>query len=93
MKSRSTGVMLLALATALAGCSKYAITDPTSGTVYYTDGYDKSRKSGTVSFTDKRDGTEVTLQQHEIKKISGSEYKDGLKSERRPTAAGLDENE
>lgn len=91
MKTRLVSITLLVLTASLTGCSKYAITDPTSGTVYYTDGYDKDRRSGAVSFTDKRDKTEVTLQQHEIRKISGDEYGEGLKSERRSSPPSTEE--
>ncbi len=59
-----------------AGCAYYEVTDPTSGRTYYTNSMMSGRYgwSGAVQFRDAESGNNVTLQNSEIKQISGEEY-------------------
>ena len=59
------------LATACA--SYYKVTDPTSGSIYYTDKV-KQTSGGAVTFKDARSGADVTIQNSEIKEISEKEF-------------------
>ncbi len=78
---RSVAIIVLASCVVLVGCATYrAVTDPTSGKVYYTTKVKKQR-SGVVTFTDARTGAKVTLQSSEIQKISMKEYKQGVKKD------------
>jgi pyruvate dehydrogenase E2 component (dihydrolipoamide acetyltransferase) len=54
------------------------VTDPQSGKEYYTDNVDKVKMSGAVKLKDARTGSEVTIQNSEVKEISKDEYKAGL---------------
>lgn len=56
------------------GSSYYRVRD-TSNTdnTYYTKSY-KSRRAGTISFTDARSGAKVTLQNSAVQKISREEW-------------------
>ena len=83
-KSHHLLPLLIAAAATLTGCAKYAITDPSSGTTYYTDKYDTNRND-TITFKDRRDDAKVSLKQYEVRKISGDEYQQGLKSPVRAT--------
>lgn len=79
MKGRRFVIMIACiLALALAGCGSiyyYQITDPTTGNVYYSQKIEKQKQGGSVSFTDAKSGSMVTLQNSEIKEISKEEYK------------------
>lgn len=68
---------LVAVASA-AGCSHYKITDPSTDKVYFTKGY--KERSGAVMFTDGKSGADVNIQNAEIVKVSGSEYRDAVKN-------------
>jgi hypothetical protein len=68
---------LLALSLLAATGCHYQVTDPTSGRIYYTKDIDR-RSGGSVQFEDERTGTEVTLQNSEVARISEYEYKRGL---------------
>jgi hypothetical protein len=60
-------VVLLLL---VAGCgSYYKITDPNSGRVYYTTGYQDLGYGQGTRFTDLKTGSQVTLTSTDIKKI------------------------
>ena len=70
------GVGVLAL---LAGCMNYyQVTDTVNGTKYYTKSV-KDYKSGAVSFTDKKSGARVTLQNHAVKPIDRDTYKENVR--------------
>jgi hypothetical protein len=59
----------------LSGCSGYyRVTDPTSGTVYYTKDVGK-RDGGAVEFTDARTRSKVTLQSSEVAEISERDFR------------------
>jgi len=64
----------------VAGCSStyYKVTDPNSGTAYYTQKVDTIMGTGAVKVKDARTGSVVTLQSSEVKEISEKEYKAGL---------------
>lgn len=79
MKTKIAAPLLTLALCTLAGCSKYAITDPVSGTTYYTASYDTNRND-VVTFKDARDDAKVSLRQYEIRKVTDSEYKQGLKT-------------
>lgn len=69
---------VLGVALLVAGCaSYYKVTDPQSGSVYYTEELDNLR-GGAVKLKDARTGSMVTLQNSEVKEISSKEYKEGL---------------
>jgi hypothetical protein len=64
----------------VGGCSStyYKVTDPHSGTAYYTQKIDTLVSTGAVKVKDARTGSIVTLQSSEVKEISEKEYKAGL---------------
>ncbi len=69
---RATTVLIASLL--LGGCaSYYKVTDPVSGRTYYTDDMKKER-DGAVRLKDARTGSEVTIQNSEVKKITKEEY-------------------
>jgi len=74
----------------VTGCaSYYKVTEPVSGRVYYTDEV-RHQRGGSASFTDAVSGSEVTIQNSEIKEISGDEFDAGLaaaKTKPAPAAA------
>ena len=72
------------LATACA--SYYRVTDPVSGSVYYTQKVERA-VGGAAQFKDQRSGSEVTIQNSEVKEIDPKEYEAGLKSTPTPKTA------
>jgi hypothetical protein len=54
------------------------VTDPHSGTAYFTEKVDTLAGTGAVKVKDARTGSLVTLQSSEVKEISEKEYKAGL---------------
>lgn len=77
---RSTYAVLLAPTLffgviAPACSSHYKVTDPNSGTTYYTKDVDRDRKGGAVHFKDAKTDAEVTLQSSQVEKISKKDYK------------------
>jgi hypothetical protein len=57
-----------------AGCTThYQITDPATGSVYYTTSVNK-KAGGAVEFQDAKTGADVTIQNSEITEISAEEY-------------------
>ena len=65
----------------LTGCaSYYQVTDPASDKVYYTRDIDKE-DGGAIRFEDEKSGTEVTLQNSEVKPIKSKEYKKAVKGQ------------
>jgi hypothetical protein len=66
--------LLLSAALLAGGCTTYyQIRDPVTGDVYYADDI-KTLDDGAVRFTDAQSGTEVTVQNSDIKEISEDEY-------------------
>ncbi len=62
----------------LAGCGGYwMVTDPTTKKVYYTEEV-KTSKGGGAKFKDAKTGSEVTVQNSEVKEISKDEFKAAL---------------
>ena len=60
----------------LAGCGGYwMVTDPTSKNVYYTEDVEQSKSTGAVKFIDAKTGTQVNLQNSEVKEITKDEFK------------------
>lgn len=57
----------------LAGCARYAVTDPASGNNYYTEDIDNIG-DGAIRFEDAKTGKEITLQSSEVKEIDKEEY-------------------
>lgn len=80
MKNAIAGILLtLFVIGSLAGCaSYYQVTDPASDKVYYTRSIDKE-KGGAIRFEDEQSGTEVTLQNSEVKEIKSKEYNAAVK--------------
>ncbi len=75
-RSIFAGVMMLACIATVAGCaSYYRVTDPATNKVYYTKDLDRQRGGGVI-FKDATTGTEITLQNSQIKKIDKSVFKD-----------------
>ena len=72
----------------VGGCSStyYKVTDPHSGTAYYTEKVDTLAGTGAVKVKDARTGSVVTLQSSEVKEISEKEYKAGLAAPVTPPA-------
>jgi hypothetical protein len=71
-------VVVLSLFLLVTGCATYyKVTDPQSGKVYYTEDID-NLKGGAVKLKDARTGSVVTIQNSEVKEISGQEYKESL---------------
>ncbi len=71
-------VPVLGLVLLVTGCaSYYKVRDPQTGNVYYTEDVDQLR-GGAVKLKDARTGSEVTIQNSEVKEISSKEYKEGL---------------
>jgi len=64
----------------VGGCSStyYKVTDPHSGTAYYTQEIDTIAGTGAVKVKDARTGSLVTLQSSEVKEISEKDYKAGI---------------
>jgi len=68
------GYLLLSVALLAGGCTTYyQIQDPVTGDVYYADGI-KTLDDGAVRFNDARSGSEVTVQNSDIKEISEDEF-------------------
>jgi len=66
--------LALAILALCVGCGRrYRVTDPHTGTVYYTRDVDK-RDSGAAEFTDAKTKAEVTLQSSVIQRISKEEF-------------------
>ena len=71
-------IMACVLALSIAGCGSiyyYKITDPSTGNAYYSQKVEKQKQGGSVSFTDAKSGSVVTLQNSEIAEISKDEFK------------------
>jgi uncharacterized protein YceK len=63
----------------VSGCtSYYRVTDPTTGTTYYTTSksYDDG-KDGAASFVDAHTGDKVTIQNSRVAKITEQQYDNG----------------
>ncbi len=72
MKKALCGALLLFF---LAGCGGYwQVIDPASKNIYYTEEVNET-KGGAVKFIDAKTGSQVTLQNSEVKEISGEEFK------------------
>ena len=82
MKNRllSLGVALLLLVGLSACGSYYRVTDPTTGSTYYTNDL-KKQKGVAVKLTDSNTGSTVTLQTSEVAEINKEEYKSNTKKE------------
>jgi len=75
--SRKNLVGAMALTVLLAGCGGYyQVRDPASSKNYYTEDIDK--KGSAVTFKDAKTGSDVTLQNSEIKEISKDDFKQGV---------------
>jgi hypothetical protein len=62
----------------VTGCATYyKVTDPQSGRNYYTQEVNRER-GGAASFTDAGSGSTVTIQNSEVKEISGDEFDAGV---------------
>ena len=63
----------------LAGCGGYwMVTDPTTKNVYYTEEVKQGKEGGAVKFIDAKTGSEVNIQNSEIKEVSKDEFKAGV---------------
>ena len=62
----------------MAGCAKYyQVRDPQNGGLYYTSEI-SDKSGGAIRFEDAGTGSIVTLQNSEVKKISKSEFNEGI---------------
>jgi len=60
---------------ALSACgSYYKVTDPTTGTTYYSTDVE-NQKGGAIKLKDSNTGNTVTLQNSEVSEINKEEYK------------------
>ena len=77
MNSRS--VFLLTIGLLMTACATYyEVKDPTTGKTYYTQ---EIKRDGSASmFKDARSGSEVTIQNSEVKEIDGNAFDAGLKT-------------
>ena len=75
----------------VGGCSStyYKVTDPHSGTAYYTEKVDTIMGTGAVKVKDARTGSIVTLQSSEVKEISEKEYQAGIAAPVSPPAPAV----
>jgi TolA-binding protein len=63
----------------LAGCGGYwMVTDPTTKNVYYTEEVEQSKSSGAVKFIDAKTGSQVNLQNSEVKEVTKEEFNAGV---------------
>lgn len=63
---------------AMAGCTTYyQVREPSGGKTYYTTGIEQIRE-GAVRFKDDGSGSNVTLQNSEIREIPEEEYEKGI---------------
>ncbi|MDQ8195212.1 YgdI/YgdR family lipoprotein [Coraliomargarita sp. SDUM461004] len=75
MKNPLLTLSILAAFVLLTGCAThYAIKDPQTGTVYYTQDYDEN-DGGSVTFQTEESENQVTIQNSEVRKISQEEYR------------------
>jgi len=66
------------------GCSSYyQITDPASGSVYFSKSV-KDKRGGAVTFEDAQTGGSITLQSSEILEISKDSFKEGVAGKDQP---------
>ena len=71
-------LLILCLLVFVAGCTQYyQVTNPETGHDYYTNNVDH-KGSGAVKITDEKTGATVVLQSSEVRKISETEFKQGL---------------
>lgn len=80
IKHLRTTLILGGLTMLVASCSDnhYRVTDPTSGTTYFTTKISDAGKGGAVKIKDEKTGSIVTLQSSEVKEISEGEYEAGM---------------
>ena len=82
---RMLSLCSLCLALSISGwTSYYRVTDPASGTNYYTTEVKETGRSGAVKIKDAKTGRTVTLQSSEVKEISEDDYKAGLAAQPAP---------
>jgi len=71
-------LLILYLLVFVAGCTRYyQVTNPETGHDYYTKNVDH-KGSGAVKITDEKTGATVVLQSSEVRKISKTEFDQGL---------------
>ena len=78
MRAWNVGLVIVA-AVLVGGCgsSHYRVTDPSTGSVYYTTEV-KKRSNGAVQIKDASSGDTVTLQNSQVSKVSKEEYETNL---------------
>lgn len=76
----ATFVLITALGatTTLAGCKHYRVTDLSNGSTYYTK-HVNHQDSGAVTFRDRRDDTQMTIQSNRVDRITKREFKDAVR--------------
>jgi len=75
-RMKKLGLLVVLGLFVLAGCGGYwMVTDPTSKNVYYTEKVDQIKSSGAVKFIDAKTGSQVNLQNSEIKEVTKDEFK------------------
>ncbi|MEL6741747.1 MAG: hypothetical protein AAFP26_13915 [Planctomycetota bacterium] len=81
-RRRALGVACVLVAGGtLASCGKhYRVSDPASGSTYYTKDVNNLR-GGAVRFNDAATGERVTLQDSQVERVNKKEYKRGKKGE------------
>jgi hypothetical protein len=82
IKSIGWGVAVLLAGSLVTACaSYYRVVEPQSGRTYYTQDVEQDR-SGAVKFKDAGSGAVVTIQNSEVKEVSGKEFDAGLAAEK-----------
>jgi len=78
IKEMGWGVMALCAGLLVTACaSYYRVVEPQSGRAYYTQDV-KQERGGAVKFKDAGSGAVVTIQNSEVKEISGKDFDAGL---------------
>jgi hypothetical protein len=79
-KTLLMSIVIVFAMTAIIACGGgyYMIKDPATNSVYYTTKYDEE-KGGAVKFEDAVSGSQVTIQNSEITKMSKKDYKEATK--------------
>lgn len=74
MKKLLVCLAAVAMVFALSACGKYyMVTDPSTEKTYYTKKI-KDQKGGAIKFEDGKNGSEITIQNSEVKQITKDEY-------------------
>ena len=81
-------VLILLLALFTISCGRYyRVRDPHGNRVFYTRSIE-NKKSGSVRFEDANTGTQITLTQSEVQKITKEEFQKNVNPEKSNSGSG-----